>query len=83
MPYENPACVIGSGKLLAQDFANFVFDAFNVKDVELQPNLVTIVGRRPFLAHPRQNGLSDEFGNTYRHILNEVRISTPILTFSF
>jgi hypothetical protein len=62
-------CGAGQGCHLRTIFSNFVVQAFGLQDIQMG-NIVTLVGRRPYMAHPRASVV----GDAARHILNEVKI---------
>ena len=67
-----PHCGNGQLRPIADDFSAFVLEAFGLRDERVQPNLVTVIGRRPYLAHPRASNIGNVWAS--RHLDNEVHL---------
>jgi hypothetical protein len=66
--FHHPKCARGQAAHLVSAFARVVMDAFDLGHVVPQENLVTILSRQGYLAHPRQKDPSA----ATRTIVNEV-----------
>ncbi len=72
MHTNKPECGIGKGKELITHFATYIKKAFNLENVQRQPNLVTLIGRRKYVAHPRVNLALFNSSSVSREMINEV-----------
>lgn len=69
MLHQNMGECQSDNRKLIEAFTKYVLDAFGLSDVKMDSKLVTLIGRRPYFAHPRAKFIS---GNVERHIENEV-----------
>jgi hypothetical protein len=50
-------CGVGNARALVREFADYVLDAYDLKEVMVQPGLVTFLTRPVYMAHPRATNL--------------------------
>lgn len=70
---QRPECGYGEGKQLMSEFASYLLRAYDLAHIKPKKGLVTLVGRRKYLAHPRMNMALFNNPNTTvsRTIVNE------------
>lgn len=70
-----PVCRTGGLRTVAQSFSRFVLTAYGLQHVPMQPNLVTILGRRAHFWHPRAAATNDVVS---RALCNEAELVAGI-----